>query len=70
MGGPDVNLAAFADRPTISRFLQRVRFNPERERVSFEYDGILRLVSPHREAEIRRLIPLSQVRLYVVDAPV
>lgn len=53
MGGPDVNLAAFADRPTISRFLQRVRFNPERERVSFEHDGILRLISPHREAEIR-----------------
>jgi hypothetical protein len=53
MGGPDVNLAAFADRPTIWRFLQRVRFNPERERVSFEHDGILRLMSPHREAEIR-----------------
>jgi hypothetical protein len=53
MGGPDVNLAAFADCPTIWRFLQRVRFNPERERVSFEHDGILRLMSPHREAEIR-----------------
>ena len=48
MRGPDVNLAAFADRPTVSSFPQRVRLNPEGERVSFEHDHILRHMSRHR----------------------
>ena len=48
-----MNLATLADCPAVSQFPQRVRFNPERERVSFDHDRIMRQRGLGRQGEIR-----------------
>src|SRR5271165_3573665 len=53
MRGPCMNLATLTDCPAVSQFPQRVRFNPERERVSFGHDRITRQRGPGRQGEIR-----------------
>jgi hypothetical protein len=47
-----MNLTALADRPAVPQFPQWVRFNPERERVSFDHDRIMRQGQPDRQKEI------------------
>jgi len=49
---PDMNLTALADRPAVPQFPQWVRFDPERERVSFDHDRIMRQRRPDRQKEI------------------
>jgi len=48
-----MNLATLTDCPAVSQFPQRVRFNPERERVSFDHVRIMRQRAPGRQGEIR-----------------
>jgi hypothetical protein len=48
-----MNLVALTDRPTVSRPTQRVRVNPERERVLSDHDRIMRQRRLGRHSEIR-----------------
>ena len=52
MWGSDKNLAAFTDRPAVSRSTQRVRYDVEGERVSFDHDRTMRQRRQGRQSEI------------------
>ncbi len=47
-----MNLAALTDHPSVSRCLQQVRFNPEREWMLFDHDRITRQLRHGHQSEI------------------